>query len=202
MDLIFHQEQLNAQAVSSMLGYLAQRSNVCAKVIGRDREIVAVNRRGLQLLQTEADDICGAVWTTFWQGDARAAAETALEQAFGGKPASFVGHFDLKGQDTVWEVDILPLEWAMGEVVSVIAISNNITATQAKDVEAETLRTFSEALHAMANVVSVSSSSARLLRKRGGDALTESLADGLAEAATRAQAQLEELRAALGKPKS
>ncbi|WP_158515908.1 PAS domain-containing protein [Pararhodobacter sp. CCB-MM2] len=198
--MILAQETLGASALSTVVGYLAQRTNVCAKVIDREGRVVAVNRRGLELLEAEADDVCGEVWAQFWTGDEQATAAGAVECAFAGKPNEFVGTFRSNGRLSAWEVECLPLEWEKGAVSKVLVLSSRmaepIEATEAAlatHPQAELLAKLSETLHAMTNVSTVSTSGANLLRRGVDGDRAKILADALEDAGRRASAAIQEL---------
>ncbi|WP_172327560.1 PAS domain-containing protein [Mangrovicoccus sp. HB161399] len=199
MVVAYSREELTAQSISVMLGYLAQRTDLCAKVLNREGQILAINRRGLDQLKLEESEICGRIWAEFWTGAEEAKARAAVEQAFEGTPAGFCGVFRGTGGETIWDVEIFPLEWAGGRVSTVLALSADVTNAGAADGGAETseelLKRFGDALHAMSNVSAVSASSARILRRRGdGDPVMEELAKGLEEAAEKAAAAVSALK--------
>ncbi|SPF78174.1 PAS domain-containing protein [Pseudoprimorskyibacter insulae] len=203
MELILNKDSVSAQSISTMLGYVAQRSNVCAKVLNTDGEVVAINGRGLELLGVDRTDVCGQMWVAFWNGDARTLAENAVAKAFSGTPAHFSAEFSGTATPTTWEVEIFPLEWVAGEVASVLVVSANITALTAMDdgqdkaLNLDVLKGLSEALHAMSNIASVSASSARLLRRKSDDPVVAEIAASLDHAAVKAQAAITDLKQAL-----
>ena len=181
--------KVSASAISTMTGYVARRSNVCVKVIDRGGKVVAVNSRGLELLAVKSEDICAQVWTEFWTGKHKIAAEAAVENAFGGTPDSFTGTFYQGAENSIWEVEVFPLEWDGREVSSILALSCRLVdpQTEAEDpTKQDVLEKFSEALHAMSNLASISASSARLLTRTQDHDMIAEIARGLEDAAKHA----------------
>ncbi|SDI22982.1 PAS domain-containing protein [Alloyangia pacifica] len=200
--MLIAKTDLEATALSTVMGYLAQRTTVCAKVLDRDGKVIAVNKRGLELLNTDADTICGQVWTGFWDGAERVKAEAALATAFGGKPSSFVGSFTSEtGNQSEWEVEIVPLDWAEGEVARVLALSSFMsgTAPDKKHTreafeDRDMLSSLSELFHTLTNLTAVSTSAANILRRGVDQERADALAEALSEAGERAAQAVECLR--------
>ncbi|MCB1389632.1 MAG: PAS domain-containing protein [Rhodobacteraceae bacterium] len=197
------QDDIGAPALTAVAGYLAQRSNLCAKVIDRDGQVMAINRRGLELLETESADVCGQVWTEFWEGEDRAAAAAAVDIGFGGKPCEFVGTFRTAGTRSAWEVEILPLEWQDGAVKTLLVLSTRIGPALAggpldtphPDVAA--LRSMSESLRALAETAALASRAAAQLRAVPATPDLAALAGQLEGAGRRAGQAVEDLGALL-----
>lgn len=199
------QDSIGAEALSTVVGHLMQRSDVCAKVIDRDGQVTTINRRGLELLETTRDDICGQVWAAFWEGEDSAAAKAAVEVGLAGKPCEFVGTFRTGGVRTAWEIEILPLEWRDGVVQSLLVLSTRLGAPleegplSAPHPGVQAQRQLSEAFRALGAVADLSASGARQLRRgplEGEGA--EHLARALEEAGRRATQAIEDLGAILG----
>lgn len=201
MELFLNNQSINANEISAMVGYIAQKSNLCAKVINQDGEVIAVNRRGLELLESDWTDICMQMWTGFWDGQAKDEAERAVATALSGRHYGFTAEFSGTAKPTLWEVEAFPLEWKNGEVKSILVISANITATREGlpdlDSRSEMIAALSEILHAAANVATLSSASARLLKRRSDDPVIAEIAENLTEAANAAQLKIERMKAAL-----
>ncbi len=197
MVVVYSNEEITAQSISVMLGYLAQRTDLCAKVLNRDGEIIAINRRGLELLRLDESEICGQIWTELWTGEESAKARAAVEQAFEGTPAGFCGVFRGGDRESIWDIEVFPLEWHEGKVSTVLALSADVTHAGAVESRSsdELLKRFGDALHAMSNISAVSASSARILRRRAeDDPLMEEIAKGLEEAARKAEAAVSALK--------
>lgn len=198
MEMILSTGLVSASAFSTMVGYVAQCSNVCAKIIDTQGKITAINRDGLELLDAEGQDICGAIWADLWTGDMRSAASDAVDEAFAGRATTFAGDFMQGALRSTWSVDVFPLEWVDGKVASILAISKRLSDPTLKTVtnpQTEFFDQMSETLHAMSNLASVSASSARLLgRGLDQDSIAE-IAQGLADASRRATELTESLKA-------
>ncbi|WP_226625512.1 PAS domain-containing protein [Alloyangia pacifica] len=206
--MILATTDLEATALSTVMGYLAQRTTVCAKVLDQDGKVVAVNKRGLELLDTDADAICGQVWTSFWEGEECAKAEAAIATALAGKPASFVGTFVHEhAGPSVWEVEIVPLDWKDGKVDRVLALSSFMSGmapsgrrTREDFEDRQMLGSLSELFHTLNNLTAVSTSAANILRRGVDQDRAEALAEALTEAGERAAQAVESLRRQVGGP--
>ncbi|MBE9636962.1 PAS domain-containing protein [Salipiger mangrovisoli] len=204
--MILAKTDLEATVLSTVMGYLAQRTTVCAKVLDRSGKVLAVNKRGLELLHTDADMICGEIWTDFWDGEERKKAEAALATAFAGKPSSFVGTFSHERVgNSDWEVEIVPLDWAEGEVARVLALSSFMsgTAPDGKHTreafeDRQMLGSLSELFHTLNNLTAVSTSAANILRRGVDQERAEALAEALSDAGARAARAVETLRDQMG----
>lgn len=198
------EDTLGPRALSALASYLAQRSNVCAKVIDRDGRVTAINKRGLELLETAAEDVCGAVWEAFWQGDDRGVARAGVDCAFAGKPCEFVGTFHIGGAASAWEVEILPLDWRDGEVTQVLVLSTRLAGALPgipvgeAHPDAEVMRGVSSAFHTLSAATGVASRGAGALRDGIDVAQAHALADALDSASRKAAQAIEDLAALLG----
>lgn len=192
--------KVSASAISSMIGYVARRANVCAKVIDRKGKISAVNGRGLELLQSTSEALCGKVWIDFWSGLHKETAENAVNSALNGRPSSFIGEFEQAEGTSLWEVEVIPLEWTNDEVSSVLVVSCRLSDPEPDlDDESDVRRILSqlgEALHSMSNLANISSSSARLLRRSADTEMVTEIAAALEEAAQKASAATAALKQA------
>lgn len=199
MDVILASDQAQRRTLSAMVGFIEQRTAVCAKVLNRAGEVIAINKRGLDLLDIELDDICDSVWTSFWSGDERTKAEHILTEALSGRPARFEGRFDGLGHPTLWEVEAFPLERdADGKVDTILVVSINVTdRVQEQPAICRDIAfagALSEAVHSLMNLSNVNASSARMLARRSDDPLVQELCDGLQKAGRSAQDVAESLR--------
>ena len=198
------EDTLGPRALSALAGYLAQRSNVCAKVIDRDGRVTAIAKRGLELLGTAAEDICGAVWEAFWQGNDRDVARAGVDCAFAGKPCEFVGTFHIGGVASAWEVEILPLDWRGDQVTQVLVLSTRLGPSHPgmplgeAHPDAGVMREVSSAFHALSAAMGVASRGAGVLRNGIDAAQAQALADALDSASRNAAQAIEDLAALLG----
>lgn len=193
---------LETAALTTVMGYLAQRTTVCATVLSRDGEVLAVHGRGLELLNTDAKAICGQVWTEFWQGAEREKAAAALANALDGKPASFTGTFSQeRGGESTWDVEIVPLDREDGHVTRVLALSSFISGTTHDGARADRdfgdrkmVGSLDELFHTLSNLTAVSTSAANILRRGVDQERADALAEALSEAGFQAAQALESLR--------
>lgn len=199
------QDSIGAEALSTVLGYLIQRSDVCAKVIDRDGQVMVINRRGLELLDTTVEDVCGQVWAEFWEGEDKAAAKAAVDVGFAGKPCEFVGTFRTGGTRSAWAVEILPLDRKEGTVQSLLILSTRLgTPLEEGPITAPhpgvpAQRQLSETFRVLAAVANLSTSGAQQLRHGPLERdRAEDLAHALEEAGRRASQAIEDLGALLG----
>lgn len=207
--MILADSSLEASALSTAMGYLAQRSTVCAKILDRDGKVMAINKRGLELLNVDAETICGQVWTTFWDGAERDKAEATVRSAFEGKPASFIGAFTGPTTgESIWEVEIVPLDWQDGEVNRVLALSSLMVGqapggnrSEQTFEDRKMLTSLSELFHTLSNLTAVTTSAANILRRGVDPERAETLADALTDAGEKAAAAVDSLRAQIGSDK-
>ncbi|MCC8393822.1 EAL domain-containing protein [Paraburkholderia sp. MMS20-SJTR3] len=101
----------------------------CLKVLGRDGNMLRVSEYGAALMEAESpEQLAGADWLGFWQGDDRSAAETALATALSGTSASFTGSCQTtKGRTKWWDSTLAPVRDANGEVIALLCASEDVT---------------------------------------------------------------------------
>lgn len=202
MSVIAISQDVEASSLATVIDYVAQKSNLCVKVLDRDGRCVAVNRRGLELLQAQADDVCGRIWADFWDGDTAPRARAAVSAAFAGQNDRFTARYHGLPTETLWEIETCPLDNDADGVRSVLVISTDITtkltrtAAQIEDRREITDR-LGEVLHTFSNVASAAASSTRLLRRTEDPELVLMVAAHLEEAAHRAEDALTAMRTAL-----
>lgn len=196
--MIIADSALNTSAISTIVGYLAQRTNVCAKVLDRAGNVVAINKRGLELLDIDAEQICGKVWTNFWEGENRQRAETAVAATFAGSPTTFVANFSDGRSHSTWEVELFPCDWDEGAVSRVVALSSPVAARDTvalAEHDRDIASAMRETLHAISNLATAATSAANILRRGVDEDRAQLLATSL-DASGRAAAQaMEDLRA-------
>lgn len=189
MDLEYVSGAPETPVLAALIDTLAAHAGVCAKLIDRGGEVVAVNARGAAMLGKSAGDICGRAWSGLWDPTTEKAAEDAVDAAFEGAPAQFTGR--LAGDDQLRVVRALPLTGDGSGVKTVLTLTADGPAARTDPV---TLA-LPAALHAFANLANVSASSSRLLGRGLDPEMTRQLAQDLGTAAQKATEALEELRA-------
>ncbi|MBT9386473.1 PAS domain-containing protein [Pseudooceanicola sp. CBS1P-1] len=197
MVVVFDPEKLTARSVSVMRDHLAQRNPLCATVLNRAGEVMAINRRGLDQFRLEEASVCGSTWSALWGGMAQERTEIAVAAAFEGSASRFRALYHGTPYPTLWDVEVLPLEWQDGQVLSALTVSTLLEVSEAEAAEAgpdPLMQRLGEALHAMANISGISASSANILRRNYDDPMLAQLADGLEEAAERARHAIETVK--------
>ncbi|HEY8618255.1 ATP-binding protein [Phenylobacterium sp.] len=124
-----------------------EASQDCLKIIGREGELLFINRNGCALMELSApSDVLGQDWVGLWPQDLQPLLLRALRDAFNGGTARLRGGCPTaRGALKHWDVSLAPLRDAAGEVVAVLSTSRDITdliheQKQANEREAELQR--------------------------------------------------------------
>lgn len=132
-------EQRNAAAkeqadAAFMRGVLSSSAD-CIKVLDPNARLIFMNEGGLAVM--EADDfnqVRGCDWTGFWQGQARADAQSAFWAALAGGTGHFQAPADtLKGTPKWWDVQVTPIRGADGRPERLLVVSRDVTAQRASE---------------------------------------------------------------------
>ena len=89
MKILVGDVEVAASSVGSILGHVAERADLCIKVLDRDGYVRAVNERGLALLQVPQDQFCGQIWADLWTDEYHAKAANAVELGLQGVNSLF-----------------------------------------------------------------------------------------------------------------
>lgn len=120
---------MNADVLSPLSRSIFEGSNDCIKIVDLDGRLSYMNGPGMCVM--EIDDfkpLRGAVWEEFWPEDVRAKLRNAFHDALIGKVGHFSGYCPTaKGTRKFWDVRLSPVFDDKGNVVSVCAISRDIT---------------------------------------------------------------------------
>ena len=182
MNIFQGTDAVNEGVLSTVTAMVAQQSNSCIKILEPSGKIAAVNGRGLELLGTTANDLCGQIWSTLWGTDMQDVVQTAVQDAFDGHSSAFHGDFDRDGQTTKWEIEVFPINQT-GAITSAIAISRPVTPTKSYDEKlADLEKQLHDARHLLANLANITASSARMLKRSPDQDIIDNIADGLAQA--------------------
>ncbi|OLV19722.1 sensor histidine kinase [Deinococcus marmoris] len=102
----------------------------CIKVLDLDARVLSMNAGGMQTMEITDFSVCqGLLWPTFWEGEAYAQVEQALDAARAGQTTTFEGPArTFAGTPKWWEVRVSPLRAADGTVTRLLASSRDITA--------------------------------------------------------------------------
>jgi hypothetical protein len=174
MSILLGDLRIDASALETVLGTVAQRANMCVKVLDQYGVVRAVNERGLAILQVCQEDFCGQVWTSLWDGESQQRAISAVNQGFDGIANSFSGTFQTgDGVMRSWVVEVVPLNSQENVVDSLLVISNDVTAhpypvgAQPETIEAmqSLLAANKDSLHNLNNIVSMTAGASRILSR-------------------------------------
>jgi len=108
----------------------------CIKVLDLDGRLLSMNAGGMKLLEIcNFKPFIGAVWTEFWKGADREAAEAAVQTARGGGVGKFVGLFaTVETRTPKWfDVVVSPITDAEGRPEKLLASSRDVTAYKRAD---------------------------------------------------------------------
>lgn len=119
-----------AQVQRDILQALTDASPNCIKVLDLDAHLLSMNEGGQATMEIDDFEVCrGLLWPTFWEGDARAQVETALDRARAGDRTTFEAQTPTwKGSPRWWEVTVGPLYDTRGQVRHLSAVSRDITS--------------------------------------------------------------------------
>jgi PAS domain S-box-containing protein len=104
-------------------------SSDCIKLLNLGGELSYMNRGGTVLLEIEdPSPYLNLDWTSFWEGDDRTAAKTAIARAKAGKRSRFQGFTPTaKGTPKWWDIAVTPILDAAGRTAQILVISRDIT---------------------------------------------------------------------------
>lgn len=206
MSILLGDLRIDATALETVIGTVAQRADMCVKVLDQDGVIRGVNERGLALLHICQEDFCGKVWTELWGGDAQQRAISAVEQGFQGVPNSFTGTF-VTGDGVLrsWVVEVVPLNANAGGVESLLVISSDVTAhPYPVDSEPDTVEAMKallaankDSLHNLNNIVSMTAGAARILSRQPDEAKIAQLSEYLHDCSLKCNEAIARLQSAV-----
>lgn len=109
---------------------IVDSSSDCIQVLDLDARLMAMNAGGMEVMEITDFSACqDALWPTFWDGEARAQLERALDEARAGRSSTFEGATPtFAGTPKWWDVRVSPLWAPDGTVTRLLAISRDITA--------------------------------------------------------------------------
>ncbi len=110
-------------------------SEDCVKVINAEGTLMSFNPNGLKVMEIDDEkDVLGTEWLSFWNGNMKAKAASALAQAKAGELARFEGYCPTyKGTMKYWEVAIAPLRDDYGDITWLLVTSRD--ASRQKELE-------------------------------------------------------------------
>lgn len=101
----------------------------CLKTIGLDGSVQAIDPAGMCLM--EIDDfttVAGTPWASLWPVESQSLVNASIQQAAGGKVARFSADCPTaKGHMKSWEVAVVPVRNAHGDIVALQSLSQDVT---------------------------------------------------------------------------
>ena len=206
MTILVGDVEVAASSVGSILGHVAERADLCIKVLDRDGYVRAVNERGLALLQVPQDQFCGQIWADLWTEEYHAKAANAVELGLQGVTSSFTGRFRTgDGVMRTWVVEVMPLDRIGSDITKLLVISSDVTTvphaeTQA-EVQAEAVAALMDncmrTLHKLRNVVSTTNGAARIMQRGASAERLEELAKLMQDSALQCNEVIASMESAL-----
>lgn len=131
-------------------------SDDCVKILDLEGRLKYMSEGGRRVM--EVDDfasVSGCVWTSFWDGEARSAAEAALESARRGEASVFEGPCaTAKGSPRHWRVKLAPLRGEDGRIEAILSISTDISGeAAAREAAARSERSFRTLIDSVPQIV-------------------------------------------------
>ena len=108
---------------------ILENNQDCIKVIDLEGRLLYMNDNGKKLLEIADFDLYDrSLWTHFWGGSDQELAQTAFEAARAGTISRFEGQCPtVTGVPKWWEVSVIPLQDAHGNVEQILLISHDLT---------------------------------------------------------------------------
>ncbi|PNY79584.1 histidine kinase [Deinococcus koreensis] len=163
-----------AQTQRDVLQALTDASPNCIKVLDLGAHLLSMNEGGQATMEIDDFEVCrGLLWPTFWQGEARAQVEAALERARQGERTTFEAQTATwKGTPRWWEVTVGPLYDTRGQLRHLSAVSRDITSRrEAQDAVTalDAFVAFTEAAGAITDVQVLAGAALQVLRATLGE---------------------------------
>jgi len=112
----------------------------CARVLSTSGEILHINPAGEALVELELDDVRGRSWPLLWPPETRRPMQDAIAEAAAGKVGKFRGSCLSHTGKRLWlETVITPVRDTAGQVVSLLAVSRDISGALESEAFLETL---------------------------------------------------------------
>jgi diguanylate cyclase (GGDEF)-like protein/PAS domain S-box-containing protein len=111
---------------------ILEASGDCIKVMSTDGRLELMNRPGLRAMEIQDfEAIRGKDWVALWPEAARKTVAVAVAEASAGRAARFTDFCPTaRGTPKWWDVVVTPMLDEQGEVVRLLSISRDITATR------------------------------------------------------------------------
>ena len=120
---------LSASLSDPILAALLHSSRDCIKVLDPSGRIRFMNPAGLSARQLNADtDVIGRHWWDLWPAQAHAMVQDATAKGAAGEATDFRGFGPTaRGRPKWWDVRVVPIRDASGEVSGVLVVSKDVT---------------------------------------------------------------------------
>ena len=109
---------------------LIESSRDCIKILDLKGHLLSINARGMTALELcDFGSLVGLPWVEFWEGEDRASAIDAIEQARQGKQGRFTGYFPTRQTHTPkwWDVSVTAILDKDGTPEKLLAVSRDVT---------------------------------------------------------------------------
>jgi PAS domain S-box-containing protein len=107
---------------------LLDASDDCIKILDLDARLMSMSPNGQRALAImNFATVEGADWLSFWNGNDKLAAESAVKAARRGERGRFLGYLAVEGRDRWWDVTVTPILGSGGEPEQLLAVSRNVT---------------------------------------------------------------------------
>ena len=109
---------------------ILESSGDCLKILDSAGRVIYLNPAGVTALELrEQQDLLNRRWLDLWEGEHRAAAESAMRQAAAGGHAKFEAFCrTARGSDRWWDVIVTPIADDSGAIAQLLVVSRDITA--------------------------------------------------------------------------
>ena len=155
-------DELSASLSDPILAALFHSSRDCIKVLDPSGRIRFMNPAGLSARQLNADaDVIGRHWWDLWPAEAHAMVQEAASKSAAGEATDFRGFGPTaRGRPKWWDVRVVPIRDASGEVSGVLVVSKDVTDAVTNRKMYDTIAL--EMRHRLKNAFSVASAIARI----------------------------------------
>jgi len=109
---------------------LVESSRDCIKILDLKGHLLSINAHGVTALELyDVGSLVGSPWVEIWEGEDRASAKAAIEQARQGMQGRFTGYFPTRQTHTPkwWDVSVTAILDRDGKPEKLLAVSRDVT---------------------------------------------------------------------------